>query len=174
MRLRASDIRLAKSPLALDRFLLEPRTPEQVIEYAQKRLANMGYTIKRKRGPKGWKSRRMTTTLRRTIWLGVGWDGKLARDKAATLMHELVHAEQWWIHQGFLARYIASPRFRWAMEVQAYRESVRTYRAVGFTGPGLERYIQARANTIIRSYFMIGRRLRRDIRKNTAGIVRLK
>lgn len=174
MTLKTKHIRLAKDPLCLSPFLDKSRRPEHVAEHARQQLRQLGYTLRRKRGPSGWKTKRMSTTLRRVVWLGVNFDERAPIDQAALLMHELCHARQMRVYSRFLARYIADSRFRWAMEAQAYRESVRAMRSMGAPKQRIRNYSHGRAEAIIRGYFILGRRLRRAIRKNTEGIVRLK
>lgn len=177
MKLRSKDIKLAKSTKYLSsttRAGLRNR-PEDLLDYATKCLGELGYRLKKKKGPKSWKAKRMTTTLRKTVFLGVNWDSKTPRDRAATLMHELVHANQSKTY-GFwkwVSRYVASARFRFAMEAQAYRETCRAYRAMGLSERNVRNYADDLPNRFIKSYWILNRRMRKDVRKHMERIVLL-
>lgn len=171
MTLKKKHISLAQDSLCLSPFLEKPRKPWDVEAYADEQLEALGYRYVYKRGLADWKVRRMSMALRRQIRWGVGFRDKPQIDRARDKMHELAHARQYRVYRSFLARYITDPRFRWAMEAQAYRESARALRSMGVPPSRLRNYINGRAETIIRGYFILGLRLRRSIRKHTAGIV---
>jgi hypothetical protein len=87
--------------------------------------------IKKKSSPKS----SLTTTVpaARIIWLSHDWDSRPEASQALTLAHELVHVRQQ-LAMGpakFLRRY-ATPRGRWVLEMQAYAETIRANRSLGF------------------------------------------
>lgn len=175
MRLRKKDISRAKSTRYLS-AMTNPgtrQTPVQLVAYATDKLKSMGYKFRHKKGPKSWKAKRMSTTLRRTIWLGVGWMKKHIRDRAATLMHELTHALEA-AAVGFarwVSLYVFDSRYRFSVESQGYRSSVRAWRAMGITEGALRDYANDLPGRFIKSYWILGRRMRKDVRKNMPRIV---
>ncbi len=174
MRLRAKDITFARSPEYLDPYLSVSRgarTREKIIQHATAELHELGYKLKKKKGPKGWKAKRMSTTLWRTVWLGVNWDSKSPHEQAATLMHELVHARQYRGIKRFLPRYVADSRFRFAVETHAYRETCRAYRAMGLSERSIKAYAEDLPNRFIKSYWILGRRMRKAVRRYMERIV---
>jgi hypothetical protein len=149
------------------------RTPAQVKQYAQRELKKLGYKLRKKRGPSSWKTKRMTTKGLRTVYLGVEWDEKTPEYQAATLLHELGHANQDRGIRGWLRRYIFHPRFRICVEFQMYRENVRAYRAMGATEAQLLAYARKLPSMLIKSYVILNRGLRASIRQHMVQIVML-
>lgn len=187
MRLRQQDLDLAKSTKHLSSITQTGgrsnsggdyrretvHTARQLLDYAEGRLKELGYTLRKKNGSKNWKHKRMSTAGRKIIWLGVTWDEKTIWHKAATLMHELVHANQSRAYgfKRWLGYYIGSARFRFAMEAQAYRETCRAYRVMGRSERSIGEYAARLPNRFVKSYFIVGRRMRKDVRKWMPGIV---
>jgi len=70
---------------------------------------------------------KMTTTYYKQVRLGSDWPNYNVYQKANTLVHEAVHARQWrsYGRYRFGTWYLRRPRWRWAMEMQGYRESMR-------------------------------------------------
>lgn len=172
-RLSSADIKLAKSREFLDDYLDRRRSPTELLEHCLAELDEMGYRLVKKKGSSNWKRKRLTTTLRRKIYLGVTWDKKTVAQQAALLAHELVHARQ---HRGlarFIWRYLADSTFRWAVEAQAYRETVRAWRAMGRDAETLRGISKSVTSSILKrgSYFILGRKLRRQIKSKTPAIV---
>ena len=173
MNIRKKDIARARSARYLSTYLGKMRAADDVAAYFLRRFRAMGYRMAYKKGPKGWKAARMTTTMRRTVYLGTNWAKKGADERAALLAHEYVHARQHRGYKGFLARYVFDSRFRWAVEAQAYRESVRAYRAMGRTEPALREYAENLPGRFIKNYVIGGRRMRKGVRRHMPGIVML-
>ena len=171
MRIRSKDRKLAKSSKLLSSTLNKHHSAEWLIAHATSELKKLGYTIRIKNGPSNWKAKRMTTALRKTIWLGVGWAKKRDVDQAATLMHELVHARQYRYYTAFLTRYVADARFRWAMETQAYRETIRAHRSMRFSESSVKKYASGLPSRFVKSYWILSRRMRKDVRKYMGKIV---
>ena len=175
MRLRKSDLTHAKSAKYLSPKTRpgSQRTPEELIQYATAKLKAMGYRFKHKRGPKSWKAKRMSTTLRRTIWLGVGWLKKKLIDRAALLMHELTHALEaaavgFW---KWVSKYVLDSRYRFAVESQGYRSSIRAWRAMGVSERGLQDYADDLPGRFVKSYWILGRGMRKEVRRHMPRIV---
>jgi hypothetical protein len=127
LKLRSSDIRRAKSSRYNNKKLADYTTPDQVfdryIPYFERELG-MNLVIK---SSSRMRLSKMTTTYYREIRLGSGWNDYAPDVRAAILVHEAVHARQW---RGYGASrfglyYASNPRWRWSIEMQGYRESVR-------------------------------------------------
>ena len=170
-KLRSKDLTLARSSKLLSSTLKKRHNAEYLITHATSELKKLGYRLRLKKGPSGWKSKRMTTALRKTIWLGVGWASRPAVDRAATLMHELVHARQYRYYTAFLARYIADSRFRFAMEAQAYRETIRAYRSMRYSETALKKHARDLPRRFIKSYWILGRRMKKAVIRYMGAIV---
>lgn len=153
-----------------DRFLdPEPCPDDPVIALARARqdLSDRGYrlvgkpSIARPEWLRRWN--RYTTTLPgvdhhhfetpELILLGEGFDRKPVERQAATLRHELVHVRQAEQMGAVLfgLRY-SWAGWRWALEVQAYREDVRTMRAFGVSRGGVRIWCSQRARSISAIY----------------------
>ena len=100
------------------------KTGEELVELAWGEFEKKGYrTVHRPR------SKTHTTTLAFTLYLGHGFDDKDPIEQAALLWHENVHANQWRdLGLIFAARYL-NAKWRWAYEIQGYRQQYRIYRA---------------------------------------------
>ncbi len=173
MKLRKRDIALAES-----RRFLSPRleqdwegSAQELHDQCEDQLVALGYRFVYKKGPKSWRWKRFTTTMRRRIYLGVGWRKKNIRNRATILAHELVHALQWKGLRAFGTRYVLSTRFRWAVETQAYRESCRAMRAMGMAEQAVQAYASEVPGRLIKGYAILNRRLRKDIRDQMVDIV---
>lgn len=84
----------------------------------------------------------MTTQLPWCTLEESDWDEKKPPEQAATLWHELVHVYQ---ARGlgalkFMARY-ADPFWRWAYEMQAYRQTVRCMLTIGYRPDQVEEVV---------------------------------
>lgn len=63
-----------------------------------------------------------------TVYLNENFKDRALIDRVALLWHEIRHCRQW--RRGLMARYI-DDRWRWALEVQAYRQGYKVYLAHG-------------------------------------------
>lgn len=117
---------------------------------ALRQIEKYGYTLRKKRP--GSFSETMTTTdvVTKTIWLRVGWDTRPPERNVATLYHELVHVGQGedWGPMLFGLRY-GSPRWRWAIEMQAYAVSIEVARSLGGDISGMP---EAIAKSLVSKY----------------------
>jgi hypothetical protein len=143
LKLRDDDVKLGSTAIFLDRDLADfGRDSDRMLKDAFTWAKEHGYVIRQKSSLFGRLSK-MSTTYYKEIRVGSRWETFTVAKKAAVLKHEIVHAKQWH-HFGqatFGTKYIFSARFRWAMEVQAYRESTRAYRTLGATEPWLREYV---------------------------------
>ncbi len=92
-------------------------------------------------------------------------------DYAAMLFHELRHLRQWRKYGRFQfgARYILQPRWRWAMEMQAFRSSVMMRDRLG--DKMLREYISRLPITFITTYALRSIRWE-DLESQTIKILR--
>lgn len=172
MRTRKAATKLAKRrEFPIGSF--DDLTPQDLYDEARRRLVALGYRFVRKSKGNG-KLSRMSTTTRRTIWLGTNWPKKTIAEKAALLWHELTHARQMRRRRGWFFLYGADSLFRWAMEAQAYRVMIQVYRACGYTDRELRDYARALAKSLPRTYVIKRRSHRRHVESWTAAIVLLK
>ncbi len=116
-----------------------------------------------------------TTTFHYRIALEAGFSNQPAWMQQATLWHEDVHVNQR-IDIGrhrFNARYMGSPRWRWVLETQAYRESVRNLKARGATDREIEIYID-RVYWVLRDRYRLKWFLKaKQMRRETTRIILL-
>lgn len=171
MKLRTKDIELARDDRYQDPFIatlaqqrwreMMTADPDDLIERFKREAALLGVGFESKPDA-GTKLSRMSTTYYATIRLGTNFEGKDAKNQAITLGHELLHARQWrgFGRSKFRTRYMFWPRWRWAIEMQAYRESIRIMLALGYTRDDCERYAISRVSSMLSSYGLGS--LRRD------------
>jgi len=110
----------------------------------------------RYRRTKRGKFANLTTTYYSRILLSQAYAKSDSAWQAATDAHETVHARQWRSlgRVKFAARYAFSSRWRWAIEMQAYCESIRALHAQGASEATLHAYIQRRAGVFRKFYAM--------------------
>jgi hypothetical protein len=116
---------------------------------------------------------KMSTTYFSELRLGSGYDDRPIHDQAALIAHELYHARQW-RHYGratFATSYVMRPKWRWAIETQAYGESVRAWVAMGATREFVMRYIETRADVLLRDY-ALGILNKESVRASTSAVLR--
>lgn len=155
LKLRPKDIELAWSELLRDDILDQDwrgRADELMAHY-RKVWKKVGVKAVKKSSAFGRLSK-MTTTYFKQIRLGTGYDKKSDEWKAATDAHETVHVKQWrrWGRNRFRSRYLFWPRWRWAIEMQGYTESVRALVALGAADELLHEFIQSRPGSLKRNY----------------------
>lgn len=123
---------------------------------------------------------KMTTTYFKEIRLGSGWPNYNEYQKANTLVHEAVHARQWRSYGRFRfgTWYLRRPRWRWAIEMQGYRESMRwaiiNLHAQRRPLKDIESEIQRRADEVAKILiggYVLGRVSRRDRKVHTKRIM---
>lgn len=154
VRLRLSDKTRARSYRGLNRRFWRPWDPDDMLEYAMTQLKLKGIRLRVRRRGLPFKLDEAATTWRKTIALPWNWKTMSSRRKAAILAHELVHVEQRRRYsRSFLAKYL-NPRWRWAMEVQAYRQQLRTYIAMGASPTWTQAWCQRTASELPRFYLL--------------------
>lgn len=144
-----------------DLRLGEYDTPEKMLAHCLAELQRYGVRIAKK-APMKTKYARMTTAFYRQVRVGTTWDRKSTAAKAVTLAHELVHIRQW-RHFGRIAfgsSYVFSARWRWAMEMNAYRESMRAMKILGYSKTHRKNSATTRGPSMYGTYALRG--LRRD------------
>jgi hypothetical protein len=169
-RLRDQDIELALDDSLRDEWLDKPRKPIECLDHFACVAEEMGLSvvIKRKRNPF-----QMNIALERRIKFSSKYPGYSTTFKASVYGHELYHARQWdhWGTARFRNRYLTRPRFQWAMETQAYAESVRIFVAQGLPDHKITRYILGIPKTL-RGY-PLARLIRwQDLDNMTVGVLR--
>lgn len=92
------------------------------------------------------------TVSAKLVLLPHDWNERSAYRKALLLLHELVHVRQWRKYLFFGARWSTSPRFRVAMEAQAYRESVSAMVMLGYSDDSIADYINRLSVTFHKTY----------------------
>jgi len=155
IKLRDKDIRIAQSQRfrddALDRswngdaegliarWKAEARTMKVAIEYKSSHFGR-------------WS--KLSTTFYRSIRLGTTFKSRPPEWQAVTMGHEIFHARQWrgYGPSKFRTRYLFWTRWRWAIEVQAYCESVRVLVALGANDDTIRDYIADRPAVLWRNY----------------------
>jgi hypothetical protein len=132
-----------------------------------------GYRIRKKTSFLGSRFSKMTTTYYKEIRVGYQWDSYSRVSKAMIMMHEIVHARQWrYYGRGtFATKYVFNTQFRWAMEVQAYRESLIALKALGATRSYLEKYAKSIVPGILWKNYMLRSLRKSDVYKYTAQIL---
>jgi hypothetical protein len=145
IKLREEDVTLASSTAFLDKDLADfGKNSGAMLEDCFAWAKDNGFAIKQKSSHFGGRLSKMSTTYYKEIRVGARWTEFSVPKRAAVLKHEIVHARQW-RHYGqgsFATKYIFSARFRWAVEVQAYRESIRVYRTLGAVEKWLREYVK--------------------------------
>lgn len=112
------------------------KTPEELVELAWAKFKKMRYTIVERP-----RTKTHTTTGLFRLYIGYGFEDKDPIEQAALLWHENVHAEQWRkLFVIFAARYL-NAKWRWAYEIQGYRQQYRIYRAFGLSDEKVSKMI---------------------------------
>lgn len=140
--------------------------------FCAEKIAKLGMRIVEK-PPSRLRLSKMATTYYREIrvpkgFFGRGWS--VAR-RAVTLVHELIHALQWRFYGmvSFAMRYL-SARFRWAVEMQAYRFGVLVKRMLGYSETSIQNSIRHRATAMRDAYALRGLRWA-DVQKYTPAVL---
>lgn len=157
MKLRPVDLRRARSTKNVNHRLFPPPesgwTPARLLDHYLGLLDALQVQIRPKTARRGTYAR-LTTTYYRTVRVPRDWLTRSVAGKAITLAHEYVHVLQWRElgRMRFVATYTVSPRWRWALEVQAYRESMRVRALLGASRGHAEVYAGGLAHRLWRTY----------------------
>jgi len=158
-RIRQVHRNIARRATNLDPYLLQVDNlrPTQLFDYAMSKVNEAGVKLVHKT-PLNPKSRlaSFTTTYFREIRLGVNYNDRPTASKASLLMHELVHVRQWREYGpvNFATNYVLVPGFRWAVEVQAYRESIRAQRTMRTSTHDATMYAHEVAFSLYNNYML--------------------
>ena len=132
----------------------------------------MGVRVVPKTSIFGSRLSKMSTTYYSEIRLGTDYPRLSQAWQAVVMGHEMLHARQWRAYgrNRFRTRYLFRTRWRWAVEVQAYAESLRIMVALGFSSEAIESYISTRGDVLWENYAL--RSLRKDhVLRYTAQIL---
>lgn len=171
MRLRTQDIDLAKSRVNLDHHirLQEPAWPDRLYRHLCHMLELYGVRIvpKVETSMRRWSA--LSTAFPNTIRVRHDFFAMDYNIRCVILAHEMVHIRQYrrYGRVRFALGYAFSPRFRWAMEVQAYREGMTVRDHLGMRRTGVE----ALTERMIELY-RLGR-IAHDVAEHTPGIIKM-
>ncbi len=109
---------------------------------------------------------RATAWGRRLVTLPDGFSERDRTRKLPTLTHELRHCDEYPYHTGFRLKYLASVRFRWAVECQSVFAELRCMKALGALPANLLRRAERAAESFAKPFpgYSMGRirRLREE------------
>ncbi len=172
IKIRSKDVKLAKDCRHLRLDYDSFKSVEQLREYIDHLVIDgFGMRIEKKTSRANVMSK-FTTTYYKEMRLGIDFDELDEPIQAVVMAHELVHVYQW-RHYGrakFGPKYVMSGRFRWAMEMQAYRESVRWRKLMNDSK--LDQYCKDRWEVLWREYFLWPTLRRDHVRNKTRKILR--
>lgn len=129
-----------------------PSDPHEAYLLAKQEIDDNGIEILPKaEGVEQWD--RFTTTFPTKIFVAKGWDEYTEDRKAVILWHELVHVREYDRHTPLLMGLMyVTAEGRWALEVQAYRESFRVERLFGVPEDRIRENMQATAENLYEGY----------------------
>ncbi len=155
LNIRSRDLKLAMD----DRFFNpavfhdangKPRTAAEIIQWCEAEAVGLGMrgVIK---PSSSLKFSKFGTTFYRSILLPSDYADRPLWRNAVLWAHEIQHARQWrgYGRGRFAMNYVLRARYRWAVEMQCYRTSVRAYLHLGHSPTN---YIERRAKGFMKSY----------------------
>ncbi len=170
LKIRARHEKLALSDSCLDSEISTLDTPEKMLAHYERKAKKRGIKIIPKTSRfRNWS--KMTTTFRWNIRAGRDYESYSTQQKAITLTHEWPHVEQWDTYLLFGPRYLGA-RWGWAMEMQAYRQTIRGMKALGFKRNEIDQYIKSRADSLWEHYWLMRQIRRSDFDKFTLKVLR--
>jgi hypothetical protein len=96
---------------------------------------------------------KFTTTFPTKIFVAKNWDEMDEASQAVILWHEIVHVREYDAHTPLkMGLMYLVAEGRWALEVQAYRESYRVRRLFGATEEEIRKHMRPRAESLYTSY----------------------
>ena len=151
-RIRPKDLQMARSERFLTHHWDIPKHPGRAYLKARFLIQEAGWGFKSQNTGTRF-SRMFTVTMNHNIWLSESWEEYPVWKKAMILWHELVHIRQRqeWGHTRFLLRYM-TPRGRWAIEVPAYRMSIRVCERLSQGEFNSTAYIHKKINSFRQNY----------------------
>ena len=129
-----------------------PADPHEAYLLAKQEIDDRGIEIVPKaEGYEQWD--KFTTTFPTKIFVAKGWDEYTEDRKAVILWHELVHVREYDRHTPLLMglMYVTSEG-RWALEVQAYRETFRVERKFGVPEDRIRENMDVAAEKLYEEY----------------------
>lgn len=126
--------RLARDTSCRDSSLLARNTrvaPQDLLRYGHAVAASLGVDLRVQQRTDSDRSDYGVAVSAGLTYLPWSWEEREDFWRAELLHHELVHNRQWRKYRLFGLRWALSPRFRVAMELQAYQESVSTLVLMG-------------------------------------------
>jgi len=126
--------------------------PEEALAQAQRLIKKRHIRILSKaEGHEGWG--KFTTTFPRKIYVATYYEDLGPKFKAATLWHELVHVRQYDRHTPkYMGMLYLTAEGRWAIEVQAYRETLRAMRQFGIPEKEIQKQMVPIAEMLYEQY----------------------
>lgn len=172
LRLRKKDVDLALSSRHLNENLAKLKTPEKMIAHYEKQAKQKGLRVLPKSSFFGPNFAKMTTTYRKQIRLGRGFPAYPIDAQAAIWAHEFSHVEQWEHYGRVFALLYLGARKSWSFEMQAYRESVRAKKVLGYSQKRLEHFIDGRPSSLWKGYPIMRQIRWKDFKKQTLYVMR--
>lgn len=129
-----------------------PSDPEQALLAAHEYLEERGIRVVPKaEGFERWDN--FTTTFPRKILVAKDWEEKSVAQRAEILHHEIVHVREYDVHTPLqMGTLYLVAEGRWALEVQAYRESFRVQRLFGVPEDEIRDRMEVVAEALYREY----------------------
>lgn len=155
IRIRDKHVRLAMDNDSYDAvkdLLQGSKTPSIIIERCIDEANRLDLRITTKTSTsKTWS--KMTTTFYKEIRLGTGFALQPEWAQAMIWAHEMVHGNQWrkMGRATFGTRYLDT-RWRWIIEMQAYRMSIHIRERIGIPQAATVTYIQQKPNDLWDAY----------------------
>jgi len=129
-----------------------PSDPHEAYLVAMQEIEDNGIKIVPKaEGIEQWE--KFTTTFPTKIYVAKNWDEKSEAVQAQILWHEIVHVREYDTHTPLMMGFMyVVPEGRWALEIQAYRESYRVERLFGVPEEKIRAALEPRAEFLYESY----------------------
>lgn len=129
-----------------------PRDPEEALAEAQRLIKERHIRVLPKaEGHEGWG--KFTTTFPRKIYVATYYEDLGPKFKASTMWHELVHVRQYDRHTPkYMGMLYLTAEGRWALEVQAYRETFRAMRLFGVPEKAIQEQMVPTAEMLYEYY----------------------
>lgn len=161
LKIKDRHIKLALSDRCLNPNIDQLDTSEKMLAYYEAEARRRGIRIIPKAGLFGSDWSKLTTTFWWNIRAGKNYESYSTQGKAGVLAHEWVHVVQWDVYPFFGPRYLG-PRWGWAMEMQAYRETIRAMKVRSYTEKEMQDYVDGRAASLWKSYRLMHGIRRKD------------
>jgi hypothetical protein len=134
-----------------------PSDPHEAWVLAMQEIEDNGIRIIPKaQGIEKWE--KFTTTFPTKIFVSKNWDTYDEATQAVILWHELVHVREYDAHTPLVMGtiYLGVAEARWALEVQAFRETFRVRRIFGEAEDKIRAAMRPRAERLYESYDLGG------------------